>query len=412
METELQSELFQPVQAAVITFAKAGPLEWRKVGGKPAGDVDLLLSLPSVQEQLAGFEGDLAADANAAADAIEAAIRHAIGLLPSPYQEAAREQFGFGERELDGTIPKPKDRQERAARMLGRTTQRWYTQPNREYAGLKPSEYVAALVACVLCGISDPTAHVEELASPPPKPDEPAGRVRARRSVAVAVGGLLACAVAVVVALGAFAGGGSPGPQTARQQPASNLSHSRQATPVPLLNPDVPCASLLGVDDQEHAPSTEYVDSPGQLAGGQGLEGRTMPNGKYSRLLEVKRGEVIKVSVALHNTEYTSVSDVVVRVSVVWERPRCARLTALARSTSAPGDRVELGPLRFKSASDTLPRYKYLPGSTFLFAGGGQQLTQLAHLPDGVTEVAGVAIPYQIPAGSTDYFVDFEIKVE
>lgn len=413
---------FGQVQAAVVRFAKAGPLKWRTVGGKPASDVELLLSLPLVQEQLASFEGDLKADANAAADAIEVAIRRAIDLLPSPYQEAAREQFGFGQREPDGSIPKKREREELAAKRLGLTSQRWYDQPNREHAGLKPSEYVAALVACVLCGISNPTAHVSGLAPAPLKPREPPPdmseppitsspqtarqhptRLPSRRLVALALGGLLACAIAAAAALGAFAG------DTHRPHAASHSGQtdSRGTTPEPLLNSDASCSSLAAAV-QEHTGMIE-VSSPGQLEGGEnGLEGRITPNGKYGHLLEVKKGDLVELSITLHDTEFASVSDVVVAVGVRQEQPRCARLIALARSTSAPRDRVELGPLTLKSLSDSPPQLKYIRGSTRLLTESDQKLAQL---PDGVIG-AGVGIPYQIPPGPPDYFVNFEIKVE
>jgi hypothetical protein len=407
---------FVQVRAAMVTFAKAGPLEWRKVGGKPAGDVELLLSLPLIQEQLAAFEGDLAADANAAADAVEAAIRGAIDLLPSPYQEAAREQFGFGERELDGAIPDQNDREEHAARKLGRTTHRWYKEPNKEHAGLAPREYVAALVACVLCGISNPTAHVSGMVPSPPKRHEPPitrspqparrhpTRIHSGRPVALALGGLLACVAVAAAALGAFAGG-THGPHATRQ---SGQVHSRQTAPEPLLNSDASCSSL-GAAVQEHTGTTEFVDSPGQLGGGEnGLVGRITPQGRYGHLLEVKKGDVVDLSIKLHDVEFSPVSDVVVAVGVRHEQPRCARLIAVARSTSAPRDRAELGPLTLKSISDSPPRLRYIPGSTSLLTGSGQQI---AHLPDGIMG-AGTAVPYQIPPGRTNYFVNFGIKVE
>lgn len=413
---------FGQVQAAVLTFAKAGPLKWREVDGKPAGDVEVLLSLPLAQGQLATFEGDLAADANAAADAIEAAIRRAIDLLPSPYQEAAREQFGFGQREADGSIPDQGKREELAAKKLGRTSQRWYDLPNRKYAGLKPSEYVAALVACVLCGISNPTAHISGLAPPSltphePPPDtsepptlspEPAGqhptRLPSRRSVALALGGLLACAAATAAALGAFAGG-THGPHTTGH---SGQADSRQTAPEPLLNSDASCSSL-GAAVQERTGTTEFVDSPGQLGGGEdGLVGRITPKGRYGHLLEVKKGDLVELSIKLHDVEFSSVADVVVAVGVKPEQPRCAKLIAVARSTSSPRDRAELGPLTLKSISGSPPRLKYIPGSTRLLTQSGQEI---AHLPDGVMG-AGAGIPYQIPPGRTDYFVNFGIKVE
>lgn len=151
------------------------------------------------------------------------------------------------------------------------------------------------------------------------------------------------------------------------------------------------------------------VSSPGQLSGGEGgLAGRVIPQGKYGHLLEVKQGDLVELSIKLHDSEFASVSDVVVAVGVRQEQPRCARLIAVARSTSAPRDRVELGPLTLKSLSDSPPRLKYIPDSTRLLTVGGQELAQL---PDGVMG-AGAGIPYQIPPGPTDYFVNFEIKVE
>jgi hypothetical protein len=424
VEFELQSQTFEQVRLAVRTFARAGPVEWRMIGGKPDSEVELLLSLPFVQEQLASFEGDLAADANAAADAIEAALRRAIDLLPSPYQEAAREHFGFGERELDGAVPDQNEREKRAARKLGRTSHRWYKDPHKEHAGLAPRDYVVALIACVLCGIPNPTAYVGGLVPPRPTPHEsppgtseppvaippqPARKQSAhmpsRRFVALALGGLLACAAAVAAALGAFTGVGTPGPQAARH---SGQSRGLQTAPEPVLNPDAFCTAL-GADAQEHTGTTEFVSSPGQLGGGEvGLVGKTVPTGKYRNLLEVKKGDTVELSIDLHDTDYSPVFDVVVAVAVAYQRPRCARLTGVARSVSAPRDRAELGPLTIKSTSDSPPHLKYVRGSTVLLAESGQRI---AHLSDGVMG-AGTAIPYQIPPGRINYFVNFLVKVE
>jgi hypothetical protein len=410
VEIELQSQTFEYVRAAVTTFALAGPVQWRMIGGKPHSDVELLLSLPFVQEQLASFDGDPEADANAAADAIEVAIQRAIDLLPSPYQEAAREHFGFGERELDGVIPDQNIREERAARKLGRTSHRWYKDPNKEHTGLAPREYVVALIACLLCGISNPAVRVRELApsplkqEPPPDTSEPPPprfpqlarqrptRMPARRSIALALGGLLACGAVVAAALGAFAGG----------------THGRQAALEPLPNRDASCASLQGAAGLKHTGTTEFVDSPGQLQGGEGgLVGRILPDGDYSHLLAIKKGNTVELSINLHDGEFSSVSDVVVAVSVRDEQPRCARLMAVAFSTSAPRDRAELGPLTLQSTADSPPRLKYLPRSTYLLRSG----QVFAHLSDGVMG-AGVGIPYQIPPGRPDYFVNFGIKIE
>lgn len=225
-----------------------------------------------------------------------------------------------------------------------------------------------------------------------------------RRPPALAAFGLVVAIVVAGLAIGLWVEG-STGPQATRH---SGQANGQQAAPEPLVNRDASCASL-GADAREHTPSTEFVDSPGQLGGGgRGLMGRTTPNGKYGTLLEVTRGDIVRVRITLHDTESSSVSDVVVAVAVAPERPRCTRLMAVARSTSSPRDRAELGPLTLKSTSDSPPRLKYIPGSTSLLTESGHQI---AHLSDGVIDM-GTAIPYQIPPGSTDYFVNFAIKVE
>jgi hypothetical protein len=213
MEISLQSRHFEDVETAVARFAAAGPLEWRKVKAKPGSDVDLLLSLPPVRQQLASFDGDLQTDANAAADAIEAALRAAILELPSPYLDAAQEQFGFASRELDGAIPKKGERERLAAIKLGRTTQRWYSAPSSEHDCLRPRDYVAALVACALCGAPDPMAYVSrrEAGIAPPTSSDPPSSVTSgpdshawvRPALLLAVCTILVAGViAVVVATG------------------------------------------------------------------------------------------------------------------------------------------------------------------------------------------------------------------
>jgi hypothetical protein len=185
MEIELQSQHFEDVGSAVARFSAAGPLEWRKAKDKAKhrSDVELLLSLPAVQQQLARFDGDVEADPNAAGDAIEAALKEAILELPSPYLEAAQEQFGFASRELDGAIPKKGERERLAAIQLGRTTQRWYSEPTSEHDGLRPRDYVAALVTGALCGVPDPMAHLSrrETGITPPRGSVPPSSVTSGR---------------------------------------------------------------------------------------------------------------------------------------------------------------------------------------------------------------------------------------
>jgi hypothetical protein len=131
------------------------------------------MSVPLVQDQLAELEAAAGFDPDAKMKAIRGAFETAIWTLPNPYRDAAREHFGF----TDNSSGKPWRvgvRRERAADKLG-MGDRLYREPHREYLGMKPGDYVIALVACALCGISDPIAYIarRESADAEASSDEP-----------------------------------------------------------------------------------------------------------------------------------------------------------------------------------------------------------------------------------------------
>ena len=373
-------------------MADHGRHAWRTV---PGADIAFLLNLPAVKRQLAAST-EREIDPDTELDAILAAVKEVIDRLPQPNSAIAADQFGFSD--PDPEKARTKVAREAAAADKFPVDPRTYTKPVAKYGGLSRRDYIIGLVAQGLCLPSDPSPDTSEppvISSPQPADQ----RVPSRRSVALALGGLLACATAAAAALGAFAGG------THRPHATGHPSQapSRQTTPAPLLNSSASCSSFAAAVQER--PRTIDVDSPGQLAGGEGLVGRVTPNGTYGHLLEVKQDDIVELSIRLHNTEFGSVSDVVVAVGVRQEQPRCVRLMAVAHSSSAP---VALGPLILKSLSDAPPRLKYIPGSTRLLTQSGKELV---HLPDGAMG-AGAAIPYQIPAGSQDYFMNFGIKIE
>ncbi|HYM46563.1 MAG TPA: hypothetical protein VES65_10465 [Solirubrobacteraceae bacterium] len=379
VETQPESQIFEEVRGAVATFAKAGPVGWRTVGAKPASDVGVLLALPFVQEQLASFDGDTEADANAAADAIEVAIKQAIDLLPSPYQEAAREQFGFGQREPDGTIPKQKEREERAARQLGRRSQRWYSQPNREHEGLQPRDYVAGLVATVLLG--------EPLGTPQPKPAQAAaaheqpparrGRRLSRRVAILASAGLLVLALAIATASGIFAAARSPHvPRPGSVVDASSGHVYPPGTPI--------------------SPSTEPV---GAIEGGSVLHGCDTSIAPFQQASSwetvpiARAGDLMRFRVLLKNRDNAPIP--LVRVSASWEANKAPSVSTTLYWGAGAGKKG----MSFSDSIEVLftdhesHRLTYVPGSTAMYTQvQGQPEKLIARLPDGIMGSNGILL--------------------
>jgi hypothetical protein len=414
LETPLQSQILDRAEPVVAAIAAAGLRRWRV---EPI-DIEALIALSLVQNELVAIGVGSEVDADARRDAVDAAIREAIKQLPEPYYAAALAHFGADD-EGEKTLGKG-GREEAAAAVLGRSG-KWYFNAGRsaKYLDKTPSEYVIALVTCALGGIADPVSHLARGAasepaaeSSPGAQDDPASVRRrrlhppsSRRSTRLVASGLLAAVLFVVIA-GLVAGWWSGGSPPKRQPTTGKDSH--QAAPVLRVNTDASCASLSANVPERRSP-TEFVDSPGQLQGGEGgLKGKVTPGGTYGNLVDVTKGQTVELSITLHDTEYGSVSDVVVQVKAKQEQPSCTRLVALTRSTTSPRDRADQGPVILRSPSGHPPRFKYVPGSAYLLTESGRQVAKLS---DGVMG-KGTAIPYQIGPSPPDYFVNFDIRIE
>jgi hypothetical protein len=416
LETQLQSQILERAEPVVGAIAASGLRRWRV---EPI-NIEPLFALSLVQAELAAIGTGSETDVDARRDAVDAAIRAAIKRLPEPFYAAAQAHFGADD---EGEKPLGKgDREEAAAAVLGRSG-RWYVQVGRstKYLDKTPSEYVVALVTCALGGIADPTSHLAQRALSEPSADgEVATQAEAlavrrrllprrmssvRRSTALTASGLLATLLGVAIvglAVGWWGEGSAP-----RRSSKRSSQESHEAAPALHVNPDAPCASF-STDIHNRRPPTEFVSSPGQLQGGEGgLAAKITPNGKYSQLLTVSTGDIVELSIKLHDVDYQSVYDVVVQVTATHEPPRCTRLFALARSTTSPRDRAEQGPVILKSISGPPPRVRYIPGSTVFLAQSGRRL---AHLQDGVM-TKGTAVPYQIPPSPPNYYVNFLVEV-
>jgi hypothetical protein len=383
------------IESAVATYAGAGPLAWRKPKAKPAGDVELLLSLPSVQDQLASFDGDLQTDLNAAADAIEAAIRLAIETrLSSPYLDAALEHFGLiAHPDLGATPLSLGDREELAAKKLGRTTQRWYTTPGKEHDGLKPRDYVVALVTCALCGIDDPISYIadREQDGAPIEADiasaESHLKLRqhgtySRRTV------LIAAAIATVMLIGAgvwmfsTASGGGKG--------------DALATP--------PLGSVVDAQTGKVSPASSLPAHPaataGQLGGGHTIQacivGRTgCAYPLRGQPVMARPGDILLVNLTLHNPDATPLSEAKISVAV----SRQAAGDKIFSSYEWPdgnrnSDDIETTfstALVISFTDHQAHGLSYVPGSSVLYDSLGEG-HPLAHLPDGVVSIGGITL--------------------
>ena len=205
METQLDTETFEAVEAQLARFAEAGSDDWRHDARL---DSALLASLPAVQARLVAGGGVPPADQER--DAIEAAIEGAIDALPQPFAQAARDYFGFTRPAAAKT-----KREERAGKTLSYTG-RWFRKPTSRYFGLTPREFVVALTTASLCEAPDPLRYVTERLAPAESdgpniqaqahdqseaPEPPRRRAR-RRPLAVASVLLAAGGIGLVLYLG------------------------------------------------------------------------------------------------------------------------------------------------------------------------------------------------------------------
>ena len=140
----------------LVRFVDAGPLQWR--GTVLDADQGALHdALPRVQAALKE-RGD-GQDPDALPEAIEAAVVHAVEALQDPFRSAAQRHLGLTK---ESRGKGKTDREDLAARQLGRRG-RWYRTPSpRKHDGATPAEWILAKVAAQLA--SDPS---EEAMLPP-----------------------------------------------------------------------------------------------------------------------------------------------------------------------------------------------------------------------------------------------------
>lgn len=162
VEHQTDSQLVVRIEPKVAALAAKGRHSWEPV----EIDIELLTSVPSVQEWLGDTQARGMPDANL--ESIAGALEEAIRSLPNPYRDAALEHFGFTEQEAS----KQGVREERAAQQL-RISPRWYRKPQPKYFGMAPRQYVIALVACAFCGITDPFAYIARREGANEEPDVP-----------------------------------------------------------------------------------------------------------------------------------------------------------------------------------------------------------------------------------------------
>jgi hypothetical protein len=169
MESQTHDKLFEQIQPYIAVLATQGRRNWDPVDSK----VVHLAAAPPVQARLTELDPSARADPDATITAISAMTEAAIRSLPNPYRDAALDHLGF-------TDQGPGDplflgaRQALAAKAWGRSSG-WYRKPQRQYNGMKPSDYVVALVTCAFCGIPDPLAFVarREGTDPDAPPEAP-----------------------------------------------------------------------------------------------------------------------------------------------------------------------------------------------------------------------------------------------
>jgi hypothetical protein len=173
------------------------------------------------------------------------------------------------------------------------------------------------------------------------------------------------------------------------------------------LNRGPSCRDLEQPAAAPSAGRTSFADSPGNVDGGQpGLEGVLLPNGKYGTVVEAQPGSEIEASAKLHNSAYSSASEVTLTVHVSSYHGTCWRLVGVANSqTNASA--VSLGPFLIRLIGASGATLEYIRGSTTLFRGDGHVL--IPRLADNVTN-GGVTLPVDIPGGTT-YFVNFHLRI-
>jgi hypothetical protein len=219
-----------------------------------------------------------------------------------------------------------------------------------------------------------------------------------RTALAVGVVGLAATVVTFELSQG---GSGT----RAATSSASGVQFKSGKPPPLNLNEGANCADLeqaalhgLG--------RTVFIDSPGSIDGGtRALEGVLMPNGRYGNIVEAGPGAEVEVSALLHNSDYSSASEVTVAVHVSPYRGTCWRFIGVvnSRTNGAP---LPVGPMliRLNGGKGVL---EYVVGSTRLLDAKGKVL--VPRLADSII-YGGITLPLEISGGTTE-FVNFRVRI-
>lgn len=155
VESQTDSQLVEQIEPKVAALAATGRRAWDPI----KIDMDLLTSVPLVQDRLARLDAEARAHPDAEIEAIASVLEEGIKSLPNPYRKAALDHFGFTDERPSDSLLRQGARENLAAKAWG-FGGGWYRRPRDEYFGMKTSEYVIALVASAFCGIADPIAYI------------------------------------------------------------------------------------------------------------------------------------------------------------------------------------------------------------------------------------------------------------
>jgi hypothetical protein len=154
VESQTDSQLVERIEPEIEALAAKGRRSWDPI----EIEIDLLASVPLVQDSLTELNAVAGADPDAKLKAIGSALETAIQTLPNPYRDAALDHFGFTD-QSSGDPLRQGVREDQAAKAWGYGGG-WYRRRQRKYFGMKTGDYVIALVTCAFCGIADPIAYI------------------------------------------------------------------------------------------------------------------------------------------------------------------------------------------------------------------------------------------------------------
>lgn len=149
------------------------------------------------------------------------------------------------------------------------------------------------------------------------------------------------------------------------------------------------------------------ADSPGQLSGGAQLLARLVPSSpsSYARILHVTGGDVVELSLELHNTEYGTVQNPRVEVDVPFGVASCWSIGA-TETANEPDVPAKADPIFLLAPKGRKLRVSGVAGSTVLLDNKGQVLSRL---PDGIGAKI-LNLPFAVPGGATQ-FVNFKLRI-